>query len=85
MWVRYTIQLTYNKALQWRHNMRDNVSSHQHLHCLLNCLFRRIYKKTSKLRVTDLSVGYSPVTGEFPAQKAITQKIFPYDDVIMEW
>ena len=28
-------------------------------------------KKTSKLRVTGLSAGNSPVTGEFPIQKAI--------------
>ena len=27
-------------------------------------------KKTSKLRVTGLYAGNSPVTGEFPAQKA---------------
>ena len=27
-------------------------------------------KKTSKLRVTGLCVGNSPVTGEFPTQKA---------------
>ena len=27
-------------------------------------------KKTSKLRVTDLCEGNSPVTGEFPAQRA---------------
>ena len=27
-------------------------------------------RKTSKLRVTGLCVGKSPVTGEFPAQKA---------------
>ena len=35
-------------SLQWRHNERD----HQPLDCLLNRLFRRISKKTSKLRVT---------------------------------
>ena len=29
-----------------------------------------IEKKTSKLRVTGLCVGNSPVTGEFPAQRA---------------
>ena len=28
------------------------------------------YEKTSKLRVTGLCEGNSPVTGEFPAQKA---------------
>ena len=57
-------------ALQWRHNGRDGVSNHQPLDCLLNCLFRHRYKKTSKLRVTGLCAGNSPVTGEFPAQKA---------------
>ena len=31
---------------------------------------RRISKKTSKLRVTGLCVGNSPVTDEFPAQRA---------------
>ena len=38
--------------------------------CLLNRLFRRRSKKISKLRVTDLCVWNSPVTGEFPAQMA---------------
>ena len=38
--------------------------------CLLNRLFRRRSKKTSKLRVTGLCEGNSPVTGEFPTQRA---------------
>ena len=38
--------------------------------CLLNRLFRRKSKKTSKLRVTGLCAGNSPGTGEFPAQMA---------------
>ena len=38
--------------------------------CLLNCLFRCISKKASKLCVTGLCVGNSPVTGEFPTQRA---------------
>ena len=54
--------------LHWRHNGRDGVSNHQPCHCLLNSLFRRRSKKTSKLRVTGLCAGNSPVTGEFPAQ-----------------
>ena len=37
---------------------------------LLNRLFRRRSKKTSKLRVTGLCAGNSPVTGAFPAQRA---------------
>ena len=57
-------------SLQRRHNERDVVSNHQPHDCLLNCLFRRTSKKTSKLRVTGLCVGNSPGTGEFPAQMA---------------
>ena len=37
---------------------------------LLNRLFRRRSKKTSRLRVIGLCAGNSPVTGEFPTQKA---------------
>ena len=48
----------------------DSVSNHQPHDCLLNCLFRRRSKKTSKLRVTGLCAGNSPGTGEFPAQMA---------------
>ena len=62
-------QLSF-RSLQWRHNELDGVSSHQPHDCLLNCLFRRRSKKTSRLRVTGLCDGNSPVTGEFPAQKA---------------
>ena len=57
--------------LQSRHNDRDGVSNNQPHDCLLNRLFGRISKETSKLRVTGLWVGHSPVTGEFPAQRAI--------------
>ena len=38
--------------------------------CLLNRLFGRRSKKTSKLRVTGLCEGNSLVTGEFHAQRA---------------
>ena len=57
-------------TLQWRHNGHDSVSNHQPHDCLLNRLFRRRSKKTSKLRVTGLCAGNSPGTGEFPAQMA---------------
>ena len=59
-----------NITLQWRHNGRDGVSDHQPHDCLLNRLFRRRSKKTSKLRVTGLCVGNWPITGEFPTQRA---------------
>ena len=52
--------------LQWRQNGHNSVSTHQPHDCLLNRLFRRRSKKTSKLRVTGLCAG----TGEFSAQMA---------------
>ena len=55
--------------LQYRHNERDGVSNNRCLDCSLDLLFRRRSKKTSKLRVTALCEGNSPVTGEFPAQR----------------
>ena len=58
------------RTLQWRHNEPGGVSNHQPHDCLLNYLFRRRAKKTSKFRVTGLWAGNSPVTGEFPAQRA---------------
>ena len=59
-----------SKALRWRHNDHAVVSNHQPHGCLLNRLFRRRSKKTSKLRVTGLCRGNSPGTGEFRAQMA---------------
>ena len=56
--------------LQWRHNERHGVSNHRRLDGLLNRLFRRRSNKTSKLCVTGLCEGNSPVTGEFPSQRA---------------
>ena len=70
-------------SLQWRHNGHDNVSNHQPYDCLLNRLFRRRWKKTSKPRVTGLCVGNSPETGEFPAQMASNAENVSFDDVIM--
>ena len=59
-------------SLQWRHTCtgHDGFSNHQPNDCLLKRLFSRRSKETSKLRVTGLCEGNSPVTGEFPAQRA---------------
>ena len=51
-------------------NGRDGASNHRRLDCLLIRLFRHRSKKTSKLRVTGLCEGNSPVTGEYPSQWA---------------
>ena len=57
--------------LQWRHNERDGDSNHQPH----NCLSRPRSRKTSKLRVTGLCEGNSPVTGGFPTQRASNAEI----------
>ena len=66
----YSVVPLWLVTLRWRHNERDGVSNHRRLDCLLNRLFRRTSKKTSKLRDTGLCDGNSPVTSEFPTQRA---------------
>ena len=67
-------------TLQWLHNDRDGVPN---LDVLLNHVLRRGSKKILKVRVTGLCEGNSPVTGEFPPQRPVTRKVFPFNDVIM--
>ena len=71
--------------LQWRHNEHDGLSNHLPHDCLLNRLFRRRSKKTSKLRVTGLCAGNSPVTGEFLAQGPVTRKKFQRFHIDTKW
>ena len=76
--IGWYIQLSiFLSSLRWHHNGRDSVSNHQPYDCLLNRLFRRRWKKTSKFRVTGLCAGKSP--HKWP----VTRKMFPFDDVIM--
>ena len=74
-------------SLRWRHSGCDSVSNHQPHDCLLNRLFRRRSKKTSKLRVTGLffvrGIHRGPVNS--PHKWPVTRKMFPFDDVIMYW
>ena len=65
------VDVCYSDPLQWRHNGHDGVWNHQPHDCfLIYRLFRYRSKKTSELRVTGLCEGNSPVTGEFPTQRA---------------
>ena len=63
-----TVPLSTPFALQWRYNERTGVSNHQPLECLLDRLYMPRSKKVSK-RHWPLW-GNSPVTGEFPTQRA---------------
>ena len=62
--------LKRTNTLRWRHNGLHSVPNHQPHNCLLKRSFGHRSKNTSKLPVTGLCVGNSPVTGEFPAQMA---------------
>ena len=64
------VMLNTFTPLQWSHNERDGVSNHRRLHRLLDRLFRRWSKKTSKLSITGLCERNLPVTGGFPSQSA---------------
>ena len=82
-WRYCSLALNHRNTLRWRHNGHDSVSNHQPHDCLLNRLFRRRSKKTSKLRATGLCAGNSRGTGEFPAQMASNAENVSIDDVIM--
>ena len=68
IWTCGGVQLS--PASRWYQNECDGVSYHQRLDGLLNRLFSRRSKKTSKLRVTGLCEGNSslamPFCPEFP-------------------
>ena len=71
------------KLLQWRHNEHDVDSITN-----LTNVYSTVYsgpdqRKKSKLRVTGLCEGNSPVTGVFPTQRASNAETVPFDDVIM--
>ena len=65
--------------LQWHHNGRNCVSYQRRLSTQS---FVEVQIKENILRHWALC-GFSPVTGEFPAQRPVTRKMFPFHDVIM--
>ena len=62
---------------------RWSVSNHQPHDCLLNRLFRRKSKKTSKLRVTGLCGVIHRWLVNSLHKEPVTRKMFPVDDVIL--
>ena len=70
-----------DSTLQWRHDGHDGVSNHQPHYWL----FRRRSKKTSKLRATGLCEGIHQWPLNSPHKWPVTRKMFPFDDVIMNF
>ena len=75
--------LQIGTSLQWHDNEHHGVSNHRLLDGLLNRLFRRTSKKTSKLHVTGLCEGNSSVTGNSPHKGQVTRNMISFDNVIM--
>ena len=66
-----TAKWLFRKILQWRHIMSTMASQITSLTTVYSAVYsRRRSKKTSKLRVTGLCVGNSPVTVDISAQRA---------------
>ena len=81
----HTGWLQGDTSLQWRHIRHDGVWNHQPQDCLLNRLFRRRSKKTSKLLVTGFVRGIHRWPVNSPHKGPVTRKMFPFDDVILYW
>ena len=73
IWIYYQMTVSpSHSSLQWRHNERGGDLTHQPLDCLLNCLFRRRSKKTSRLRVTGFCDRWIRVTkGQLRGKKSM--------------
>ena len=69
-WYVITHVVIFAYPLQRLHNERLGVSNHRRLDCLLNRLFKRLSKETSKLHITGLCEGNPLVIGGFLSQKA---------------
>ena len=70
--------------LQWRHNGRDSVSNHQPRDCLLNRTFRRRSNKHQSSAPLAFVRGIHRWPVNSPQKWPVTQKRFPFDDVIMQ-
>ena len=69
--------------MQWHHNELNGVSNHPASRLFAQPFVQAQIKEKSKLRVTGLCEGNSPVTGEFPTQRASNKENVSFDDVIM--
>ena len=70
-------------SLQWRHNERDGVSNHRRLHCLLNVSSVADQRKHQSSESLVFVQGIRRSSVNSPHKRPVTQKMFPFDDVIM--
>ena len=71
-------------TLMWRHNEHNGVSNHRRLDCLLNLCSaadQRKHQSSASLAFVE-GIHRWPVNS--PHKGPVTQKMFPFDDVIMK-
>ena len=78
-WARIVLTV----SLQWCHNEHDGVSNHQPHGCLLNRLFRRSSKKHQSPASLAFVRGIHRWLVNSLHKGPVTQKMFPFDDVII--
>ena len=69
-----------DSSVQYSHNGRDGVSIHRCLGCLFCFVLAQIKENTKASHHWPL---WGEFTGDFPHKGPVTQKMFPFDDVIM--
>ena len=69
--------------IQGRHNEPNGVSNHQHLDGFAQPFVQAHTREDIKPCVTGLREGNPLVAGGFPAQRASTRNMFPFDDIII--
>ena len=74
-----------HRPLQRRHNERNGASNHRRLDCVLNRIFKRQSKKTSKLHVMSSMRGIHRWPVDSSQKEPVPRKMFPFDEVIMLW
>ena len=81
--IRYLFRIVwshYNDVIMSDMTSQNTSQPHD---CLLNRLFRRRSKKTSRLRVTGLCMGIHQWPVNSPHKWPVTRKMSPSDDVII--
>ena len=82
-WLLTCTQLQHIGPLQWRHNGRDDISNHQLHFCLLTHSGADPRKHQSSASLAFVR-GIHRWPMNSPHKWPVTQKMLPFDDVIME-
>ena len=84
IWWSIDMRCIWSVPLHWRYNGYDVVPHHQPHDCLLNCLFRPDQRKHQSSTSLAFVWGIHRWPVNSPHKGPVAQKMFPFDDVIMQ-